>query len=227
MQSLSRFFATVAVVFLGQTASVLASYVNTTFAPGTTLFSNPLDLGLQNDLDSLFPPTTTPVGTTISLWDSTTQTFDNTSVFSGGAWSLDFTLNPGTGARLTTSVSFINTFVGNVLNRDGTPLQGPLTPPPVYTGPNGIFLLADIVPIEDTGTDIFLNILGRQPKVGEQVITLTSTSTYLGSGNWSGGIPTLNFGASAFLNVGPVPEPTTLALGCLGLTLVGIIRRRR
>jgi hypothetical protein len=226
MQALSRLFAILAIVCLCQPASVLAGYVNTIFAPGSTLFSNPLDLGAY-DLNNLLPPPFVPAGTTVSLWDSTTRTYGNTSVLSGGAWSLDFTLNPGTGARLTTSINFTNTFVGNVLNHDGTPLLGPPTPPPVYTGPNGIFLLADACPTTDTGTDIFLNILGRQPNVGEQVITLSSTSTYLGSGNWSGGVPTLNVGRSAFLNVGPVPEPTTLALGGLGLALAGMIRRCR
>jgi len=227
MKSLSRLFAIVAIVYLGQSASIFAGYVNTVFAPGPTLFSNPLDTGLANDLDTLFPVSTVPVGTTISLWNPNTRTFDNSSVLSGGAWSMDFTLNPGTGARLTTSINFINTFVGNPLNHDGSSLQGPPTTPPVYTGPNGIFLLADACPTDDTGTDIFLNILGRQPTVGEQVITLSSTSTYLGSGNWSGGVPTLDAGASAFLNVGPVPEPTTLALSGLGLALVGMIRRFR
>jgi hypothetical protein len=75
----------------------------------------------------------------------------------------------------------------------------------------------------DTGTDIFLNILGRLPNFGEQVTLLNTasqtdtTSTYLGSGNWDN-IPVLGVGQAAFLKVEPAPEP-----GVFSIFIVGII----
>jgi PEP-CTERM motif len=208
----------------------VVGYYNYIFAPGGTLFTSQLD-NPPNDLDTLFAGNGHIAdGTTISLWNSGAQNFSTASIFSGGSWSVDLTLQAGAGFLLNTASRFTNTFVGNVLNHDGSFLQLPdsLTPPPAYAGPNGIYLLADKTVLVDTGTDIFLNILGRQPNVGEQVITLTLTSTYLGSGNWSGGIPTLNLGDAAWLNIGPVPEPTTLALAGLGgLVAFAVARRQR
>jgi hypothetical protein len=80
---------------------------------------------------------------------------------------------------LYTPTGFTNTFVGTVLNHDGSNLSdiSELTPPPVYSGPDGVFLLGDKAPTVDTGADIFLNILGRAPNPGEQVTTWDTVSS--------------------------------------------------
>lgn len=211
----------------------VVGYVNRTFVSGNNLFCNPLEAN-ANILSVLFDPAALPVGTTISLWNPSTATFDTTSTNSGNAWTLDLTLNPGTGALLVAPSAFTTTFVGYVDDHAGNPYTGTaiIPPPPLFSGPDGIYLLGDKSPIADTGTDIFLNILGRLPNIGEQVSTYAGTSTYLGDGNWDV-IPTLNVGDAAFLNIGggpniaPAPEPATLTLGLLGLTLIPVFRRRR
>ncbi len=204
-------------------------YVNHTFGVGDSLFSNPLARSPANTLSSLFANSTVPDGTVVSLWNSASKTFDTSSTYGSGAWSINFTLNPGTGAKLTTSMAFLNTFVGNVQSHNGGPFADPLTPAPVYSGPNGLFLLSDKAPVSSsTGNDIFQNILGRAPNLGEQVLTLTTTSTYLGGGNWDNP-PSMAVGGAVFLNVGPVvvPEPTAAGFAVLGFAVLHGIRRRR
>jgi len=207
-------------------------YVNTPFAPGDRLFVNPLQ-NSPNTLSNLFGGNV-PNGTTVSLWNATTLSFDPASTYSAGVWSLNLTLNPGTGALLNTPSVFTNTFVGAVLNHDGSLLNlNPLTPPPLYAGPNGLFLLGDKAPVGASGTDIFVNIFGRLPTAGEQMITLSQVSTYLGGGSWDI-TPTLNVGEAAFFNIGPidasgiaVPEPTSLGLALLGCALLRMVSGRR
>ena len=206
----------------------VVGYVNHTFDVGGNLFTNPLQ-DSSNTLSTLFssPP---PDGTSISLWNSTTSTFDTTSTFASGTWSIDFTLDPGTGARLTSTSTFVNTFIGTALNHDGTVWDGvsALTPPSVFSGPSGLYLIGDKSPMVSTGSDIFLNILGRLPNVGEQVISLSTTSTYLGGGTWDTN-PSLGVSDAAFLNVEPVavPEPSTLVATSLLLGLFGVAGLRR
>lgn len=216
----------------------VVGYVNHTFVTGNNLFCNPLEAS-ANTLSVLFNPATVPDGTIVSLWNPTTDSFDTTATISGGVWSLDLTLNPGTGALLTAPTAFLNTFVGYVDNHDGTAYNGfTLLPPPTFSGPDGIYLLSDKAPVANTGSNIFLNILGRLPNLGEQVITSAGTSTYLGDDQWDI-LPVLNVSDAAFLNIGPfsssvtlpalapVPEPTTITLTLLGLALIPVYRRRR
>jgi hypothetical protein len=170
---------------------------------------------VSNTLSELFhnypnPAYGPPEGATIYLWNPVTLSFDTNSTFTHGSWTFDFTLPPGVGAMLVTPEPFSNSFYGYVINSDGTlPIpDGPaISPfPPVFTGPNGLYLLADKAPQIDTGTNIFLSILGRIPFVGEQVITFSSTNTYLGNGTWDS-IPTLKYGQAAFLNIMSEPSP--------------------
>ena len=108
----------------------IVGYVNSHFKPGDNLFNNPLDDGVDT-LTSLFYYNI-PNGTTISLWNSTTSSFDTTSTYSSGSWSVNLTLQPGTGALLDTPLGFTNTFVGNALNHDGTSFTGFTPPPGIY-----------------------------------------------------------------------------------------------
>ncbi|MFN3408570.1 MAG: PEP-CTERM sorting domain-containing protein [Limisphaerales bacterium] len=210
-------------------AQNIVGYVNRVFLPGENLFGNPL-IQPTNTLNFLIP--LAPDGTTVSLWNSLTLAYDTTSVFSGGSWSVNLTLAPGTGARLTTSLGFTNTFVGTVLNHDGSLFTGNFTPPPPFAGPDGLYLFSDKAPVNASGTNLFLNIIGRLPNVGEQVIWLDEptqtyhTGTYLGGGLWDNE-PALFVSDAAFFNLGPVvvPEPTALALLALGGLLLA--RRRR
>jgi hypothetical protein len=118
-------------------------YYTTAFAPGNNLFDNQLEDD-PDTLSTLFFQAPVPNGTTISLWNSTTSSYDTKSTFSGGSWSIDLTLQPGSCALLNTMSAFTNTFIGNVLNHDGSLYNGgKLLPPPVFSGANGIYLLGD------------------------------------------------------------------------------------
>jgi hypothetical protein len=227
--SLSRFLL-VGALLLAPLPSTFAivGYVNRSFTTGDNLFANPLRAG-DNTISNLFVAAPVPDGTTISLWNPATASYDTTSTFDAftASWSINLLLAPGTGARLTTSSGFANVFLGEVLNHNGTFLgvSDPFVNPPLYAGPNGLLLLGDKAPMVNTGNDIFLHLIGRDPNVGEQVITLTTTSTYLGGGDWDI-LPTLGVSDAAFLNVGPVPEPGTATLTLLGITLLAAVRRK-
>src|SRR5450631_2560876 len=97
MKSTIRLLA-VSILFLSvHTAPApVVGYVNSIFKPGENLFNNPLDDG-SDTLNDLFDYPI-PNGTTISLWNSTTSSFGTTSIYSGGSWSINLTLRPGTGA---------------------------------------------------------------------------------------------------------------------------------
>lgn len=209
-----------------QVRGQIPGYVNVSMQ-GTTLFSNPL-LGASTDLAALFG-SQTPEGTTISLWNPTSKTFDITSQYLGGAWTIDLTLMPGTGARLITPSPFTNTFVGDVLNHNGNlfHLGDTFTPPPPFAGPDGLYLFGDKAPIASISNDIFLNVLGRAPNFGEQFTGSDGiVCTYLGGGIWDH-TPSLSVGGAGFFNVITVPEPSAAAVGLVGLGVLGIVRRRQ
>jgi hypothetical protein len=192
-------------------AGATVGYYLYRFYPGTNFFCAGLlaDYGASsNRLDELFGSPLPPDGTTISLWDPGADAFGQTSTCTNGVWTTNFVLPPGTGARLITGAIFTNTFVGKVLGHDGEPvLSGDLGLPPVYTGPDGVFLLGDKAPVTSMGAEIFTNILGRGPDVGEKITRFNPvsqtfvTSTYLGAGNWDI-VPTLNVGEAAFFTIG-------------------------
>lgn len=198
----------------------IVGYTVREFSVGNNLFENTLIHG-SDSLTDLFSQWV-PDGTTISLWNPSLSAFDTTSTYSGGSWTINLLLAPGTGAELYAPSAFTNIFTGTVVAHDGSGLTNanyiPL--PPEFSGPDGTYLLGDATPLVDTDTNIFQNILGRMPNVGEQVSTLSGTSTYLGDGNWDN-VPVLNVGDAAFLTVISVPEPGASSLLALGILLVG------
>ncbi len=196
----------------------IVGYVNSRFIVGSNLFNNPLQSGsntLTNLFQIRFPP---PEGTSVSLWSPTNSSFDTTATYTNGSWSTNLSLPPGTGALVFAPSPFTNTIAGYLLNHDGSPLTNdpdlhPPLPPPIFSGPAGVYLLGDKCPVvNNTGTNIFLNIIGRMPYFGEQVASLTSTSTYLGNGAWDS-VPTLGVGEAAFFTILPEPPPL-LAIVC-------------
>jgi len=204
---------------LGASAQIVG-YVSVSFNTGSNLFSNPVLADGANTLSVVFTNayvsnTNAPIpqGTTVSLWNPTNQSFGPTSVFTNGSWSVDLPVPPGNGVLVVAPSAFILGCSGTVLNPDGTfftGLSSTLPLPPVFSGKNGVYLFGDEFPGNDVGTNIFLNILGRLPYVGEQVTSLSSTSTYLGNGDWDI-LPTLNPGQAAFLTV-MVPPPPLLTI---------------
>jgi hypothetical protein len=219
-------FATIAALALmpvSTPAPVVVGYFNYVFQPGDNWFGNQLN-NTANDLDTLIM--SAPTGTTVSLWNPTSDSFGQTSTWNGSQWSLDLTLNPGNAALLDAPTLFTNTFTGTVVNF-------PPTNPPPFSGPNGLYLLSCIDPLTLSSNSVFDAIVGRDPHNGEQVTVLdaltqtTTTSTYSG-GAWDI-IPALAIGEAALFNIGPVPvpEPAWLGLVLVGAGTLSYIRRRQ
>jgi hypothetical protein len=232
MKRISRALAISLTLLVAHPVAAIVGYVNFPFFSGDNLFQNPLEASGDNHLSALFGPGT-PNNTAISLWDPVANAYSTTSVYFDGSWSIDFELHPGTGARLTTGALFTNTFVGTVLNHSGFTSGGDFSvPPPLFSGPNGIYLLGDKAPLASTGVNVFRYILGREPNPGEQFTRLDAasqtyiTSTFLDGGAWDV-VPSLRVGEAGFFNIGPIPEPSSTALSLLGLAMFGVWRRRQ
>lgn len=239
--NLKRIISLAAVVAGLCTGHVFAAvgYVNVQFAEGENLFGNPLDNGTGNLLSDLVAAP--PDGTVVSLWNSATASYGVTSTFDDvSGWDSDFALLPGTGALLVSPAgagSWFNTFVGQVLNGDGTVWAGdpqPLLPPPPFAGPSGVYLLSSIVPkaLAGSGDDsVFRWVVGRPPEEGEVFMDLdVGTQTYNNStffgGAWDNGDPSLNVAEAAFFTLQGVPEPGAFAL-VAALSLAGFAAYRR
>lgn len=213
----------------------IIGYHNRVFFTGDNLFVVPFQIGLTNNnhLSTIFGGNIIPDGSSISFWNPASASFATNSVFQSGVWSEDLTLTPGTAARLNAITTFTNVFAGVILNHDGTMLNiNGLSPPPLFAGPSGVYLFGDAAPLLDnTGNDVFLNVIGRAPNVGEQVSLLDgltqtyATSTYLGGGSWDV-VPVLNLSEAAFFNISAVPEPSIAALGAIGLAGLAFLCRR-
>jgi len=207
----------------------IVGYVNVPFRPGENLFCNPLSAA-TNTLSGIFGAV--PNGTSVSLWDYLSGGYAQTSTYNNGSWSVNLTLNPGTGALLTTFSLFTNTFVGNALINFGAGNQ----PVPItsFGGQPGVHLLSSVSPIgfPSEGFTAFEVIIGRAPLNGEQFTWLDEfsqtyhTTTYHTGTGWDNGEPTMNVGDSAFFNIGPVPEPSTFALTFVGAATLVFLRRR-
>jgi hypothetical protein len=212
----------------------LVGYYSRVFFAGDNLFVVPFQIGSGNNLlSSIFLDNSMPNGTSISFWSPSTASFATNVIYQSGVWSEDVKFTPGTAARLNVVTTFTNAFAGTVLNHDGTifTVSDTLTPPPLFTGQDGVYLFGDATPITDIGIDVFLNIIGRAPNIGEQVTLLDgltqtyTTSTYLGSDSWDV-VPVLNVTQAAFFNLITVPEPSITVLGALGLSALAFLSRR-
>jgi len=211
-------FATIAALALMPVSTPApVGYYNYAFQPGNNWFGNQLN-NTPNDLDTLI--SSAPTGTTVSLWNPTSDSFGQTSTWNGSQWSIDLTLNPGNAALLDTPTLFTNTFLGSVVNF-------PPTYPPPFSGPNGTYLLSSIDPLTLSGNSVFDYIVGRDPQNGEQVTVLdaltqtTTTSTYSG-GAWDI-VPALGVGEAALFKL--VPEPSSLGLLLVGAGILSYFRR--
>ena len=212
----------------------IVGYVNITFQTGANWFANPLlnDGGGGDSLSAIMP--TAPDGTTVSLWNPSVNQFTTFSTFDSGAWSANLVLDPGTGAMLFAPSQFINTFTGTVENFDGTiaSTDNSFGTAPLFSGPNGHYFLASKTPVALSGNDVFQDILGRGPLNGEQVtslnaLTQTYTTTTFLNGVWNNGDPTLAVGQAVMINIGPAPEPSSVALMLAGVASVIAFRRRQ
>jgi hypothetical protein len=209
----------------------IVGYVNRPFAPGSHLFGNPLHHD-SNALSLIMP--TAPDGATVTLWDQRNEQFlpDSTYV-AGSGWTINYVLDVGMGALLTTPMTFTNTFVGEVLQGpDTTPADFDPPLPPVL-GP-GIHLLSSLAPMSDR---TFEDMIGRSPTEGEFVRMLNSgtqlytTSTFTG-GAWDNGDPVLQIGQAAFFGLNGrsmrpiwVPEPSSFTFLLIGAA--GLLARNR
>ncbi len=220
-------------LFTAQGASInIVGYVNVGFQPGDTWFNNPLQTG-NNSVSGLIPAA--PIGTSISLWNPASSSWGPTATFqSGTGWDNNFTLAPGTGARLETSTAFTNTFVGAVLDLNGSVsgnIPGP--PPPPFAGPTGTYLLGSKCPmvLPGSGYDVFTAVVGREPIEGEAFTWLDpnthipDTTTFIG-GAWDHGEPALAVAQAAMFSLIQVPEPSCVCLLLAGVAISWSIRKK-
>jgi hypothetical protein len=217
----------------------IVGYANIAFQPGNNWYGNTFayEYG-PNTLDNLM--TNAPVGTSVSLWNSASDSFSSPSTWDGTQWSTDLTLDPGTGFQLNTPSLFTNTFYGTALNLDGSVLSftngvAQFTDPPPFAESNGVYLLSSKAPVElgPGSISVFEGIVGRAPQNGESVtflnpLTQTETTTTFLDGTWSNGEPELGIGEAALFDIGPVvvPEPSAAALLVIGFCGCGIVRRQ-
>jgi hypothetical protein len=216
----------------------VVGYVTMSFQPGDNWFGNPF-ASSDVTLNTLMP--TAPTGATVSLWNSALNQYSSTATFLGTGWSSNPMLNPGMGALLNTSTLFVDTFVGNVLNFDGSPWSDvPIEPMP-FTGPAGHYLFSSKMPVPLSGHafdpaqnefSVFESIIGRAPQNGEQVTTLDSltqlyTTTTFMNGVWNNGDPSLAAGQAAMFNIEAIPEPYAWVLLAVGLGVLGLGRSFR
>ena len=212
--------------------SAIVGFVNEPFQVGPNFFDNPL-LAANNTLTALIP--SAPEGTTVSLWNGTAYT--PSATFSGGVWSGNFSILPGTGALLIAPGAFTNTFIGGVLDASGLSFDGiTVHLPAPFSGPNGLYLWSNKLPVAagvEYGYSMFQMVVGRGPNESEAFYRWNGSAfvgTTFHSGAWNNGEPFLNVGESGFFDIGgtgllpTIPEPGSLTLLALGLACV--IRKR-
>lgn len=213
-------------------ASASVGYVNVICKPGDNLVADQLYLlGTSRDEDISWvavASASAPIGTTASRWDAATRAYSQVSVLTDTGWSSDFTFHVGEGIKIYAPSQFIQKFEGQVYSFTGID-----QPPPVFTGQDGVHLLACIIPWSlgpSKNSSVWTYVIGRDPKVGEQFTWLDSAAqqyhtTTFRVGGWDNGEPSVVVGQSAFYNIGPVPEPATVTLLVIGAA--AMLRRRR
>jgi len=218
-------FLTVCLSTSSNASANIVGYYNLSISPGDNLIANQFTLSPEdNTLDNVLTNGVAS-GSTFSEWDPVANHLLPLSIYSGGAWSINYTLAPDSvGGVLNSPSATTATFVGTEVNIGA--LDSYTFTPPAY-GP-GTYLLA-LAAVLPGGT--FQEIVGRAPEIGDSVRTLNaatqvySTTTFDGSA-WNNGVPSLAIGQAAYFNLGAVPEPSTLALAGLGAAALGILRRR-
>jgi hypothetical protein len=216
-----------------------AAFVNYNFQSGYSLFGNPLNAA-DNHVSSILAAA--PAGSTVSLWDTGLAQYTPTASFNGVTWSGDFVLAPGTGALLYSPSPFLNTYVGSVLDADGSPydfLTVHLPPPaPLLTG---FHLVSSRLPFTTGsfgGYSLFEHIFGRLPEDEVYFMRFDSTTQNftqplisVGGDFYTSDFsmimnPSLNVGEAGFFFVGggvpTLPEIIVPEPGCLALLGVGL-----
>ncbi len=206
----------------------VVGYINLNISPGDNLIANQLSASPDNTLDSVLTYGVVP-GSSFSEWNPVSNQFFPASIYNGSIWSINYTFGPnGMGAVLNSPSATTVTTVGDVVNFNVmlTTIPGYTFVPPDY-GP-GTYLLALAAPL---GGASFEDVVGRLPNVGDSVTTLDGPTqgysmTVFNGTNWSNGDPSLAVDQSAYFNLVPVPEPSTLALAGLGAATLIFFRRR-
>jgi hypothetical protein len=209
----------------------IVGYINRSMTPGYNLITDQLFQIPDNTLNSVLT-NGVPANCFLLKWSG--GAWLPPSLFSAGAWSINYTLNPGEGAALWTPAGFTATFVGNVPDYQpiGTQIWSPNYSP-------GLHLISGVLPLGLPISSNFTNAVGRLPVAGESVwfldelTQLYSQSTFNGV-TWSSDL-VLAVGQAAWFDIGGtgqlppmVPEPTASVLIVLGaLVLVARPARRR
>ena len=206
-------------------------HINIALYPGDNLIANQLAQTNQH-LNSMFGGQFTSVNdlSTFTKWDTATAA-QSISTFDGNAlsWDNDFIWSIyDAGVFKLTGPSMMLTIVGEV------PVQympgdfgGSLYVPPQRDP--GLYLLSQPVPALPYSN--FTNIVGRLPREGEFVarldgLTQMYTTNSFDGFSWSQGEPQLNVGEAAFFNLVEVPEPSSIAIICIGVVGLWCGRRR-
>lgn len=172
-----------------------------TVPPGYSMIANQCDsMGVGgNTLNNVFPGV--PNGSRIYKFNKVGQVFDPPSMFSGGVWSLNYTLDPGEGAFFYNPTT--SPLVLNISGNAHTPVL-PLTLPPV-----GCCIVSRQQPLAATYNDI----VGLAPQPGDVVYRFVSGSYVQYTFDeldliWVPTAPTANVGESVWIcRGGAVPSP--------------------
>jgi hypothetical protein len=221
----------------------IVGYYNVQIYAGDNLIANQLDATssiTDNTLNGLFSSPSVPDGATFTEWNPSANAYLPVSTYdsSAGTWDINYNFNTfssGQGGILHSPLNspspWTETFVGavvpytNIVAEFGGPLWDP-------NYANGLYLIACPVPLSGPMDMMFANVVGRLPRDGEWVKilnpatqTYTNTTFHTGTG-WDNGDPSLGVGQAAWFNL-VVPEPSSLAIVGVGVTLLATILQRR
>jgi len=209
----------------------IVGYVNRPIVPGASLVANQLNASPNNSINNIL--LSVADGATFTKWDSSANAFLPQSVFNLGthSWSINYSLNLGEGALVTSPSLTTNTFVGEVVGYTNIISDiGNGKWEPNYA--DGLHLIACPMPVGGTVSFMFAKVTGRGPEAGEWVKVLDEgTQTYI-TATFSGSAwdndPSLGVTHAAWFNLGPVvPEPSSMALiGVAGLVAWRFRQRR-